>query len=60
MKVAILGTNGQLGSDLVETFGEEAIPLTHRDMDVTDPESVKILKELKPDGGNQHRRLRQG
>ncbi|RCV63189.1 dTDP-4-dehydrorhamnose reductase [Methanophagales archaeon] len=47
MKVAILGANGQLGSDLVKAFGEDAIPLTHRDLDVTDPESVKILNELK-------------
>jgi dTDP-4-dehydrorhamnose reductase len=46
MKVAIIGANGQLGNDLVEIFGEEAIPLTRRDLDVTDLESVKILNEL--------------
>lgn len=49
MKVAIIGANGQLGSDLVKAFGENAIPLTHKDLDVTDFESLKILKELKPD-----------
>ncbi|RLF79392.1 dTDP-4-dehydrorhamnose reductase [Thermococci archaeon] len=49
MKVAVIGANGQLGTDLVEVFGEEAIPLTHKDLDVTDFESLKILKELKPD-----------
>jgi dTDP-4-dehydrorhamnose reductase len=49
MKVAIIGANGQLGSDLVEVFGEEAIPLTHRDLDVTDLESLKILNELRPE-----------
>ena len=49
MKVAIIGANGQLGSDLVKAFGEEAIPLTHKDLDVTDFESLKLLKELKPD-----------
>ncbi|WP_324735218.1 dTDP-4-dehydrorhamnose reductase [Thermococcus sp. SY098] len=49
MRVAIIGANGQLGTDLVEIFGEEAIPLTHEDLDVTDFESLKILKELKPD-----------
>ncbi|WP_457753027.1 dTDP-4-dehydrorhamnose reductase [Thermococcus sp.] len=49
MKVAIIGANGQLGTDLVEVFGEEAIPLTRKDLDVTDFESLKILKELKPD-----------
>jgi len=49
VKVAILGATGQLGSDLVETFGEDAIPLTRRDLDVTDPESFKILNELEPE-----------
>lgn len=49
MKVAIIGANGQLGTDLVEVFNEEAIPFTHRDLDVTDTESVTILKELKPE-----------
>ena len=49
MKVAVIGANGQLGTDLVEVFGEEAIPLTHKDLDVADFESLKILKELKPD-----------
>ncbi|HJH25408.1 MAG TPA: dTDP-4-dehydrorhamnose reductase [Methanophagales archaeon] len=49
MKVAIIGANGQLGSDLVKAFGEDAIPLTHRDLDVTDLESLKILNELKPE-----------
>jgi len=49
MRVAVIGANGQLGSDLVRAFGENAIPLTHRDLDVTDIESLKILKELGPD-----------
>jgi len=49
MKLAIIGANGQLGSDLVKVFGEDAIPLTRRDMDVTDATSVKILNELKPE-----------
>jgi len=49
MKVAIIGANGQLRSDLVEVFGEDAIPLTRRDLDVTDPESLKILDELEPE-----------
>jgi len=49
MKVAVIGANGQLGTDLVEVFGEEAIPLTHKDLDVADFESLKILKDLKPD-----------
>ncbi|CAB50092.1 dTDP-4-dehydrorhamnose reductase [Pyrococcus abyssi] len=49
MRVAVIGANGQLGTDLVEVFGEEAIPLTRKDLDVTDFESLKILKELKPE-----------
>lgn len=49
MKVAIIGANGQLGSDLVKTFGDQVIPLTHRDLDVADYESVKILKEFSPE-----------
>ncbi|NJE45913.1 dTDP-4-dehydrorhamnose reductase [Thermococcus sp. GR7] len=53
MRVAIIGANGQLGTDLVKVFGEdpsfEVIPLTHRDLDVTVPETLKVLKELKPD-----------
>ena len=53
MRVAIIGANGQLGTDLVEVFGEdpsfEVVPLTHRDLDVTVHETLKILKEIKPD-----------
>lgn len=49
MKIAIIGANGQLGSELVRVFGEEAIPLTHSDLDVTDNDSLDILRELKPD-----------
>lgn len=53
MRVAIIGANGQLGSDIVKVFGEdpsfEVIPLTHADLDVTIPETLKVLEELKPD-----------
>ncbi len=49
MKVAIIGANGQLGSDLVEVFGDIAIPLTHKDLDVTDYNSLRILKDVNPD-----------
>ena len=49
MKIAIIGANGQLGSELVRVFGEEVIPLTHSDLDVTDNDSLDILRELKPD-----------
>ncbi|NJE54446.1 dTDP-4-dehydrorhamnose reductase [Thermococcus sp. 21S9] len=52
MRVAIIGANGQLGSDLAEVFkkkGFDVIPLTHKDLDVAVAESLRILKEVKPD-----------
>lgn len=52
MKVAIIGANGQLGSDLVEVFGDDAIALTHQDLDVTDVESLKLLAGARGKGGN--------
>lgn len=47
MRVAVIGAAGQLGSDLVEAFG--AVPLTHGEVDVADPESLDILRDIKPD-----------
>jgi dTDP-4-dehydrorhamnose reductase len=44
MKVAVIGANGQLGSDLVAEFianGDVVIPLTHADIDISSLESVK-------------------
>lgn len=39
MRYAILGAGGQLGSDLVRTLGDRAVPLTHAVADVADPAS---------------------
>jgi dTDP-4-dehydrorhamnose reductase (EC 1.1.1.133) len=47
MRVAVIGANGQLGTDLVKVF--DAVPLTHEDIDVTDPDSLNVLKEIGPD-----------
>lgn len=50
MKIAIIGATGQLGSDLVNTFGEEAIPFGHDDIEVKDFSScIRALKNNKPD-----------
>ncbi|AFK22084.1 dTDP-4-dehydrorhamnose reductase [Pyrococcus sp. ST04] len=53
MKVAVIGATGQLGSDIVEVFSKdltfEVIPLSHRDVDVTVLESLKVLERIKPD-----------
>jgi len=51
MKVAIIGSDGQLGTDLVKIFrqkGEEVFALTHIDVEVSDYESCqKALNSLK-------------
>lgn len=53
MKIVVIGSNGQMGSDLVKTSknkGHEIIPLCHSDIDVTDLESSKkVLKAIGPD-----------
>jgi dTDP-4-dehydrorhamnose reductase len=52
MKVAIVGSNGQLGSDLVHIFSKEheVVALNHTDIRVEDIDSVKtVLSALKPD-----------
>ena len=50
MKVAVIGSTGQLGQDLMRVFGEEAVGLTHQDLDVTDGVSVaSVMHSLKPD-----------
>lgn len=44
MRIAVIGASGQLGHDLVPTLrerGHEAIGLTHADIEVTDPDSVR-------------------
>lgn len=48
MRIAVIGASGQLGSDLVKVF-DDIIPLTHKDIEVTNLASCEILKELKPD-----------
>ncbi len=53
MKAAIIGANGQLGSDLCRVLGEqgmELVPLQHRDVDVADAAQVEqVLGDCKPD-----------
>lgn len=51
-KIAVIGANGQLGTDLVEVLSKknEVIGLTHSDIDITKIDSVNdILKNIKPD-----------
>jgi dTDP-4-dehydrorhamnose reductase len=51
VKVAIIGSNGQLGSDLLKALKEvDIIPLKHSDVEVVDINSVNIaLKSSRPD-----------
>jgi len=52
MKVAVIGANGQLGSDAVAAFranGDEVFPLTHEEIELQDIGSVlTCLEGLRP------------
>ncbi len=51
-KAAIIGGNGQLGTDLCEQLSPdyEVFPLSHADIEITDVDSVrKMFAQLKPD-----------
>jgi len=51
MKILLLGSNGQLGSDLLNALeGKNVLPLTHADIDIRDGERVyRVLNEYCPD-----------
>jgi len=52
MKVAIIGSNGQLGNDLMEVFSQnhEVIGLNHSDIEITDIDNVKkVISSVKAD-----------
>jgi dTDP-4-dehydrorhamnose reductase len=51
MKIAVLGSNGQLGTDLMKVLRErhELIGLTHLDVEVSDYNSCVKLKGYRPD-----------
>jgi dTDP-4-dehydrorhamnose reductase len=52
VKVLLIGANGQLGSDLKKVFavaGDEVVPLTHAQMDVSNAERVAaVVAETQP------------
>ena len=53
MKIAVIGANGQLGSDLVAAFseaGDSVIGLTHAEIDIADLQSVtRALEGVRPE-----------
>ena len=47
MKVAIIGSTGQLGSDILGVFGEDALPLSHDEIEVKEINSCRrVLKDV--------------
>ena len=51
MKIAVIGSTGQLGTELMKTLNDdhELVGLTHQDIEVADYDSCLILKEHRPD-----------
>jgi dTDP-4-dehydrorhamnose reductase len=50
LKVAVIGSTGQLGQDLLRVFGEDAVGFTHQDLDVTDGVGVaSAMHSVQPD-----------
>jgi dTDP-4-dehydrorhamnose reductase len=50
MRIALIGAAGQLGTDLHRQLSGEVIPLTHADIEVTQPDSIDaMLDSVKPD-----------
>jgi dTDP-4-dehydrorhamnose reductase len=51
VKIVVVGSTGQLGTDLVKTLheGHEVIGLTHQKMEITDYNSCLTLKKHNPD-----------
>lgn len=50
MRTLVIGSSGQLGQDLMRALGDEAIGMTHADIDVTDGVGVsRILREQRPE-----------
>jgi dTDP-4-dehydrorhamnose reductase len=53
MKIAVIGADGQLGSDLVAAFathGDVVSALTHSHIEIADPDSVScVLEAIKPE-----------
>ena len=51
MRLMIIGSNGQLGSDLVKVLqDEDVIPLTHQDVDICEPVGIRAaLRYHRPE-----------
>lgn len=48
-KTIIIGSNGQLGADLLTCFPENSVALTHADVEITNENQViAIMRDIKP------------
>lgn len=48
-KTVIIGSNGQLGTDLLQCFTENVVALTHADLEIADANQVTaVLRAIKP------------
>lgn len=49
MRILITGPTGQLGQELLRDLEqEELLPITHKDLDITEPKLIQRIVELKP------------
>jgi dTDP-4-dehydrorhamnose reductase len=50
MRIMIIGSDGQLGTDLVHTLDGDISPLTHADVEISDRASVdEAMLKHKPE-----------
>ena len=50
MRIALIGASGQLGTDLHPQLSGEVIPVTHAEVEVSQPESIQaMLDRVRPD-----------
>lgn len=47
MRVAVIGAQGQLGSDLIPLLGDRAIALGHSDIELTDPAAISAALDMR-------------
>ncbi len=50
MTIAVIGSHGQLGTDLMRVLGDDVVGLTHADIEITEPVSIAVqLDKHSPD-----------
>ncbi len=50
MRIALIGAQGQLGTELLPLIGDDVVPLGHQDVELADANAVEAtLKDINPD-----------